>query len=259
MTDCWRLDDGRQSLVLGLREGGLAEVLYWGARLPDGEDLAALAAAGEADVTGGMLDANPPLSICPESARSFPGQPGMRLRAADDGRPLAPDFRLVEAAEEGPGQVAFLWRDASLGVAYGARFAIDAETHMIEARAWLESERPVLLDWLAAPVFPAPQEAVDMIDFAGRWCGEFQPVRSPWSAGIRLRDNRTGRTGHEHFPALIVPGRGATNTAGNAWAFHYGWSGGHGMVAEELPDGRRQVQFGHAPGTETAPLTRFET
>ena len=31
------------------------------------------------------------------------------------------------------------------------------------------------------------------------------------------------------------------------------------MVAEELPDGRRQIQWGHAPGTETAPATRFET
>jgi alpha-galactosidase len=31
------------------------------------------------------------------------------------------------------------------------------------------------------------------------------------------------------------------------------------MVAEELPDGRRQVQFGHAAGSETTPGRRFET
>ena len=44
-----------------------------------------------------------------------------------------------------------------------------------------------------------------MIDFAGRWCGEFQLNRTAWSPGIRYRENRTGRTGHEHFPGLIVP------------------------------------------------------
>ena len=31
------------------------------------------------------------------------------------------------------------------------------------------------------------------------------------------------------------------------------------MVAEELPDGRRQVQFGHATDTEPKTSKRFET
>ena len=99
-----------------------------------------------------------------------------------------------------------------------------------------------------------------MIDFSGRWCGEFRPQTTRWSAGLRVRENRTGRSGHEHFPGLVVPLRGATNTSGTACAFHYGWPGGHAMVAEELPDGRRQVQFGHAPGSEAAsPARRFAT
>ena len=76
---------------------------------------------------------------------------------------------------------------------------------------------------------------------------------------MRYRENRTGRTGHEHFPGLIVPCRGASNASGHSFAFHYGWSGGHRMIAEELPDGRRQIQFGHAARLETDPSTRFET
>jgi alpha-galactosidase len=76
---------------------------------------------------------------------------------------------------------------------------------------------------------------------------------------MRFRENRTGRTGHEHFPGLIVPCTGATNTQGEAYAFHYGWSGGHKMIAEELPDGRRQIQWGHAAGMETAPANEFKT
>ena len=67
MIRTWRLDDRRQSLILGSRREHLAEVIYWGPRLPDEEDLEALYGANAIDVTGGMLDLNPELSICPEA------------------------------------------------------------------------------------------------------------------------------------------------------------------------------------------------
>lgn len=257
MIRSWRLDSPAQTLVLAARGDRLAQVVYWGPRLPAAEDEAALLAADKADVTGGMLDETPELSICPEPSRSFPGQPGLRLRSGD-GAVLRPSFRFERDKAEA-GALALVYRDAALALSYTARFAIDAETGVITATAEIESAAPVLLDWLAAPVFPAPALADEMIDYAGRWCGEFQPVRSEWAPGARLRDNRTGRTGHEHFPGLILPERGTTSTCGAAYAFHYGWSGGHRMVAEELADGRRQVQFGHAAGSETQAATRFET
>ncbi len=257
MIRTWRLDDSGQTLVLGSEGDRLAEVVYWGPRLPDGEDLTTLCRAHVADVTGGMLDENPALSICPEATQSFPGQPGLILHDAV-GAPIWPRLRF-DHAEDAPDALTLVFTDPVHGLTYTARFRIHPQTHMVEAQASLASTTPVHLHWLAAPVFPAPQQADEMIDFSGRWCGEFQMTPTPWSAGIRERENRTGRTGHEHFPGLIVPCRGATNTAGQAYAFHYGWSGGHRMVAEELPDGRRQVQFGHASGTETAPGTRFET
>jgi alpha-galactosidase len=253
----WRLDDSRQTLVLAAHGQRLPEVVYWGARLPDGEDLAVLQRAHAIDVTGGMLDAIPDLSLCPEAIRSFPGQPGLALRAAD-GAPILPKFRF-ESADAGADDLQLCYRDAGHGLTYRARIAIDPTTRILALSASLDSVRPVHLDWLAAPVLPAPQLADEMIDFAGRWCGEFQPSVTPWSAGIRCRESRTGRSGHEHFPGLIVPVRGATNTGGEAYAFHYGWSGGHRLIAEELPDGRRQIQFGHASRTEPGPAISFAT
>ncbi|OED50483.1 alpha-galactosidase [Rhodobacteraceae bacterium (ex Bugula neritina AB1)] len=257
MIRCWRLDDNHQTLVLGARHEHLAEVLYWGPLLPDEENLETLLAAHGIDVTGGMLDQNPELSICPEATRTFPGQPGMILRNGD-GTPLLSKFCFSEAREE-EDCLELVYKDQSNALTYTARFAIYGETRVIEAQATLEATRPIHLHWLSAPVLPAPQQSDEMIDFAGRWCGEFQMNRTQWSPGIRYRENRTGRTGHEHFPGLIVPCRGATNTQGHTYAFHYGWSGGHRMVAEELPDGRRQVQFGHATRMEFEPRTRFET
>ena len=257
MNAQWRLDDARQSLVLSSTRGRCPQVIYWGAPLPPDEDLDALAAIARLDVTGGMLDEIPDLSICPEAGRSFPGQPGLVGRDAD-GAPLLPRFTLTQVDQD-TDTLVILCKDETLGLAYQATFLLDPVTHVIALAARIYSDRPMYLHWLAAPVLPAPQAADHMIDFAGRWCGEFQMDRTAWSPGIRARENRTGRTGHEHFPGLIVPGVGASSTTGEAHAFHYGWSGGHRMIAEELPDGRRQIQFGHATDLETAPATAFET
>jgi len=261
MTDetfqAWRLDDGCQTLVLASAHARLPQVIYWGAPLPLDEDLATLAAAHHLDVTGGMLDANPDLSICPEAARSFPGQPGMVLRDGD-GAPILPTFHF-DGSEQTDRTLVLYFVDADHGLTYTAQFATDPQTCVITASAALDSTRNIHLDWLAAPVLPAPQLSEGMIDFSGQWCGEFQATQTPWSAGIRLRENRTGRTGHEHFPGLLVPCHGATNTQGQVYAFHYGWSGGHKMLAEELQDGRRHIQFGTAPHTEPNAGSRFES
>ncbi|AXI44695.1 alpha-galactosidase [Sulfitobacter sp. SK012] len=257
MTQSWRLDDARQTIVLGAQEGRLAEVVYWGPRLSDDENLTTLVRAGKIDVTGGMLDENPDLSICPEATRSFPGQPGMVIHDTT-GAPILPRFQFAKA-DEAEGSLVLHYTDVANGLRYIAHFALDPQTHMNVTKAVLEADAAVHLHWLAAPVLPGPQLSDEIIDFSGRWCGEFQMNRTAWSAGIRSRENRTGRTGHEHFPGLLVPCRGAGNTHGHVYGFHYGWSGGHKMIAEELPDGRRQIQFGHASQIEHATHKRFET
>ncbi len=253
----WRLDDVRQTLVLAARRTRLPEVVYWGPPLPKGEDLGTLYHAYALDVTGGMLDENPDLSILPEASRTFPGQPGLILRA-QDGSPLLPKF-CFDGADETDDTLTLHYKDGETNLRYTARFQTDPDTRIITAKAILDSDDPVHLHWLSAPVIPGPQLSDEMIDVAGRWTGEFQLNRTAWSPGMRYRENRTGRTGHEHFPGLIVPCRGATNTQGHAYAFHYGWSGGHKMIAEELPDGRRQIQFGHAARMEVNAAKHFES
>jgi alpha-galactosidase len=252
----WRLDAGTgasaQTIAL-TTEGGIPEVIWWGATLPAGEDLAQLAAAARNDLTGGMLDRLPSLSLCPEQGRAFQGQPGLVLQT-EDGAPLLPAFTF-ERAEEKPGFLRLV------SVAEGLRLSHEFRVHptgVIGLRTVLDAKQPVRVQWLAAPVLPAPQDG-DIIDIHGKWTREFHLNRTPWTPGIRLRESRTGRSGHEHPPYAILAGQGATNTGGEVRALHYAWSGGHRMVAEELPDGRRQVQFGHAWGAETKAGTRFES
>ncbi|RMF34269.1 MAG: alpha-galactosidase [Alphaproteobacteria bacterium] len=244
----WRFDTPAQTLVLA-SDGGVPWAVHWGARLPDDEDLQALARADRPDVTGGMIDALPPLTLCPLARDSFPGQPG--LVAWRDGALLHPHLRLTEADA-----AHITVRDEGLGV--GLRFVFAVEGDVIAARTVLEADVPVMLHWLAAPVLPAPQQAERLIGVSGRWCGEFQLDELPWTPGIHEREARGGRSGHDYPPFAIFPETGATNTSGTAFAMHYAWSGGHRMLAEELPDGRRQIQWGHASGSYREG-TRFET
>ena len=139
---------------------------------------------------GGVLDANTDLSLCPEAARSFPGQPGMIIRDGQDR--IHPKFQLSEVVQDDT-NLAVICRDVSNRLTDTAEVRLDAETHVIVMQACVKSDRPLYLDWLAAPVSPAPQNADETIDFAGRWCGEFQINRTAWSAGMRDRENRTGR------------------------------------------------------------------
>jgi hypothetical protein len=61
-----------------------------------------------------------------------------------------------------------------LGVTYQARLGMDPDTHVVFAAARLDALDPIAVNWFAAPVFPAPQAGDDIVDFSGRWIGEFQ-------------------------------------------------------------------------------------
>ena len=249
----WRIDAGDQTLVL-TSDGGVPQVVYWGAGLPEAEDLAQLAASARNDLTGGMIDRLPNLTLTPESGRAFPGQPGL-VCATADGVPLHPVFAF-DHAKQTPQSLVLVSRAPGLILMHRIKAQ---ETGVFTLQTTLESESDIRVSWLAAPVLPAPQLADHMIDLHGRWVREFHLNHVPWTPGIRLRESRTGRSGHEHPPYLILPEQGCTNTQGTAFALHYAWSGGHRMVAEELPDGRRQVQFGATMGAETQPGRRFES
>lgn len=252
----WRVDTPCQSLVVKSQDKRLAEIAYWGGRLSDTVDLDELVTLGQQDVTGGMLDENPPLSVCPESSRTFPGQSGLVVRNSE-GHSIYPSFRF-DRAEQTPDELNLYFSDQSLELEYMCHFrALDSG--LVLARSELISHRSVTVDWFAAPVLPCSQQSDHMIDFAGRWCGEFSECKTQWEFGSRARHNPTGRTGHEHFPGLILPDFAASNTSGVARAVHYGWSGGHDMYAEQLPDGRRLVQFGHARGSYNIPLTHVKS
>ena len=248
-----RIDDDRQTLVLAPQDG-VPVLAYWGPSLPKGEDLAELVLSGVADLNGGMLDRLAALTLCPVGDGVFQGQPAIEV-AQVDGTPLVPRFAAATLTVL-DGVFAVEAVDSALGLTYRARIALVGS--VVEMSAELLSARPIRLRWLAAPVFTVPGGLDELIEFSGKWIGEFHKSRQPFAPGARLREARSGRSGQEVPPFAILAEPGTTNTKGAAIALAYGWPGGHRMIAEELPCGRRQMQFGHAAGSEPVG-TRFTT
>lgn len=92
----WRIDSGAQTLVLAQPDdGGIACCIWWGPALPADEYLATLAQAAKPGISGGMLDELPPLSLCPEMRRSFPGQPGLVAYDLDGEAAMLAEMQIV--------------------------------------------------------------------------------------------------------------------------------------------------------------------
>lgn len=229
-------------MVFASVEGDLASVVYWSAPLPKNEDLQGLVASIARAPTGGMMDIVAPVSVCPEETKAFAGHPGM-IATDKDGRRVRPSFRCVEA-DESSAHLRLDFRDDGTGIDYRLEAEADAETNVITLKARLTTEDNLPIDWLAAPVLPGAQPADHLLTFSGRWCGEFQTNTVAWAQGAHVAEAPGGRTSHEWSPGVILPTFGATENAGEAYGLHLGWSGGHRLVAEELPSGLRQVQFG---------------
>ncbi|WP_112323523.1 alpha-galactosidase [Oceanibium sediminis] len=248
MTQCWRLDTPAQTLVLASREDRLAEIVYWSGPLDEGEELSALVDLMSPSPAGGVLDRVAPLSICPNARDGFTGMPGLELRGAD-GAAVHPAFRLVEASPR-PNALTLIFADPDLGVRYTftARAYPGSDMLVLEAALHQGGAGDLRIGWLSAPVVPASPQVGEVVEFSGRWCGEFQMNKSPLTPGARLRENRLGRSSHEHFPGILLPTAGATETGGEVFALSLGHSAGHRHLLETLPDGRTQVQFGLTPG-----------
>ena len=235
-------------MVFASVSGSMASCVYWGAPLPMEEDLCALAYMTAAP-TGGMLDTVAQVSVCPSEAEGFAGRPGYMLRRA--GQKVQPSF--VFSQDQSTDQflrLQFSWQDLQ----YELEVEADPDTDVITLQARLTGSE-VEVEWLASPVLPGPALADEIITFSGRWCGEFETNKVLWSQGSFVAGAPGGRTSHERSPGIYLPTRGATETQGEAFGLHLGWSGGHRLVAEELPSGARQVQLG-AVGSGNTP---FET
>ena len=257
MMKKWRLDTRNQSLVLSSLNNRLPCIIYWGECLPRDENLDEVYEASKKDWGDNLLDQIPELSILPEQSANFSGQLGCKMRDVN-GHLLSSSF-VFFADEVSNNSLTLVFKDKDLGITYTAGIDALYEDDVYALNAKINSNNPIIMEWLSAPVIEAPQTSNEMLDYGGHWGSEFRSQTTPWVTGVHLRESRVGTTSHAHFPGLMIPTAGSSENLGSCYGFHYGWSGGHRMIAEQLQDGRKQIQFGNTENSELNPLTSFET
>ena len=84
---------------------------------------------------------------------------------------------------------------------------------------------------------PLPQEATQVMDFAGRWSNERQPQRRDIAIGTWVRDSREGRSGHNFTIAQLALNDQTSFATGSAWALSCAWSGNNQNLIEKTAEG----------------------
>ncbi|MFC7528534.1 alpha-galactosidase [Actinoplanes sp. GCM10030250] len=230
-ADLVHLSAAGVSLVLDCRGTALPSIVHWGDALGDlsQEQLASLALAAAPQPIGFSADTPVRVSILPEQSAGWLGHPG--LAGHREGRSWSSKFEMVAVRRD-----AFTVRITAFDQT--AELALDLEIALhpagvLRARATLTSTAPGTY-WLEHLMLflPVPAETTELLDFTGHHLRERSPQRTAFTHGMRVRENRTGRTGYDSAYVLCAGTSGFANRQGRVWGVHTAFSGGARTVAE---------------------------
>src|SRR4029453_19357589 len=248
------------SLVLDVSAGQLPAIIHLG------EDLGDLEPGGAQALILSNVDPGPPnvvdepvrVAVLPEHWTGWVGRPG--LSGSRAGRAWSPKFTTTEVRVDGKPMIMSGDEPTmiNLGLASVEASAIDevAELRLlitIELTAGgLIRARVDVINIGQAPytlndcviALPIPQNACQILDFAGHWGKERVPQRQPLTVGVPLREGRKGRTGADAATLLHVGVPGFSFSEGEIWAVHTAWSGNHTHYAERLFTGSQVIGGG---------------
>ncbi|HUH06508.1 MAG TPA: alpha-galactosidase [Egibacteraceae bacterium] len=227
------------ALLIDARGPGVPAVVHWGGDLGGNIDADAIVSAGLPPRARGALAVHTPVSLLPERARGYRGRPG--LTGHRDGADWSASFRLDRVAATGPDSVEIAAEDPGAGLQLRCELRFEA-SGVLTLRHVLRNAGTASYTLMELScVLPVPRQAVELLDFTGRWSRERHPQRSAFDFGSRVRENRRGRTGHDAAFVLAAGTTGFGFRSGEVWAAHLGWSGDSTMFAERAPDGRAVV------------------
>ncbi|WP_416830908.1 MAG: alpha-galactosidase [Erythrobacter sp.] len=240
-----RLDGGAITLVFALVEGGTADVVYLGARLPEGEDLAALAHSTMRGRHENQADPPPVPGIVPQAGHGWQGSPAASFRHIS-GEPLHTDLRLISWFHEGS-ELTCRFADTQANIHLSTHWAIKgSDTVFCDSDGWNENAEPIVLERLASISMPIPRRFADFTAFSGRWAGEMRESRQPIAPNGFARRSAGGKPGFGGGNWLLLHADGGEEVLG----FHLASSGDHDTRIEcdniGSADGRAILQIGAA-------------
>ncbi len=254
--ECIRMSAPGVELLLDV-SSGYPVVLHWGASTA-GVTPAAARKLADGGASHGDLDVPVDPGMLREGARGFTGRPALRGHRGT--RDFSPLFHADEPSVEGDigerSAAVLHLSDAAAGLALELRLTMTSQgVLLIDATLTNTGHGVYTLDELAVWL-PVPDRATHTLDFAGRWLRERQPHRLPMVPGLRLREGREGRTGHDSTIVQCAVTDATTTEAGEAWGLALLWSGDTVHMAERDQVGRRALGAGELlePGeAELAP------
>lgn len=223
-------------VVVDLGGGTLPRVLHWGADLGelDPHALAALRLVTRPQPLGFPVDGEVEIAVLPEQSAGYLGTPG--LAGHRDGADFSTAFRVggarLEHDADGTQRLVVDAQDAAARLDLRLVLELTAQG-LVRQRARLTSTGTgaYTVDGLLLTL-PVPGRATELLDFTGRHLRERSPQRTAFTHGVRLRENRRGRTGYDTAHVLVAGVAGFANRHGEVWGVHTAWSGNHRSLAE---------------------------
>ena len=238
-----RFDAADATLIFACAKGAPVSILYWGGALHANTDCAELEGLFARQGMHGVADVALPLSLAMEPGLGHPMFRGFAAHRA--GKDWGSLFE-VGAVELREGGAKIICRDEStrLGLEYEIDF--DARTGVLRIRSTLTNYGATPLDVsdMMTACLPVPDGMTDIIGFTGRWTQEFTQERVARNAATYLRENRSGRTSHFSYPAILLAATDTNESTGEVYGFHLAFSGNHRVRVDSLTDGRVLVSLG---------------
>ena len=238
-----RFDAADATLIFACAKGAPVSILYWGGALHADTDCAELEGLFARQGMHGVADVALPLSLAMEPGLGHPMFRGFAAHRA--GKDWGSLFE-VGAVELREGGAKIICRDEStrLGLEYEIDF--DARTGVLRIRSTLTNYGATPLDVsdMMSACLPVPDGMTDIIGFTGRWTQEFTQERVARNAATYLRENRSGRTSHFSYPAILLAATDTNESTGDVYGFHLAFSGNHRIRVDSLTDGRVMASLG---------------
>jgi alpha-galactosidase len=238
-----RFDAADATLIFACAKGAPVSILYWGGALHADTDCAELEGLFARQGMHGVADVALPLSLAMEPGLGHPMFRGFAAHRA--GKDWGSLFE-VGAVELREGGAKIICRDEStrLGLEYEIDF--DARTGVLRIRSTLTNYGATPLDVsdMMTACLPVPDGMTDIIGFTGRWTQEFTQERVARNAATYLRENRSGRTSHFSYPAILLAATDTNESTGDVYGFHLAFSGNHRIRVDSLTDGRVMASLG---------------
>ncbi len=241
--DHLRFDSSDVTLVMSCTQGVSPSVLYWGKRLADAVSVSELEQLTMRQGMHGVADVPLPLSLAMEPGLGHPMLQcfGAHREGSDWG-----SLFVVSNVQRHGDKTTINCRDVQTRVALDYALDFDRDTGVIRISATVTNEgsRPLDLNEMPTACLPVPHDMTNIVGFTGRWTQEFGRERLPRPTGTYCRENRSGRTSHFSYPALLLTQADTNEQAGEVYGLHLAWSGNHRLRVDSLTDGRVVASMG---------------